>query len=176
MASSGCFLNRLDCFWLTTEFLICLRWSATEKAGVDYQLQAWFVCESGVRILRQRPIMSAQTKSKAKKRPAHQGKLNRQNKLSKTTTDHEEIRRWAEARDAKPSVVESTSQEGTGIIRLDFPGFSGRGSLREISWDEFFKKFDEAELALVYQEKTANGKRSNFNKLVKKESAEKKTR
>jgi hypothetical protein len=52
------------------------------------------------------------------------------------------------------------------MIRLDFPGFSGEGSLEEISWDEFFDAFDKNELALLYQEKTATGKRSNFNKLV----------
>ena len=45
-------------------------------------------------------------------------------------------------------------------------GYSGEGKLEEISWEEFFEKFDEQELALVYQEKTADGKKSNFNKLV----------
>jgi hypothetical protein len=55
-----------------------------------------------------------------------------------------------------------------GIIRLDFPGFSGQDSLEEISWDEFFESFDKNGLALIYQEKTAGGKPSNFNKLVKR--------
>jgi len=55
------------------------------------------------------------------------------------------------------------------MVRLDFPGFSGKNSLQEISWDEFFNAFDENGLALVYQEKTAGGKRSNFNKLIKRE-------
>ena len=87
--------------------------------------------------------------------------------LSHTTTDHEEIRRWAEARKAKPATVKGTGGKGdTGIIRLDFPGYSGADKLQEITWDEFFKKFDEAGLALVYQEETADGKKSNFNKLV----------
>jgi len=34
------------------------------------------------------------------------------------------------------------------------------------SWDEFFDKFDEAGLALVYQEETSDGQPSRFNKLV----------
>jgi hypothetical protein len=47
----------------------------------------------------------------------------------------------------------------------------GIENLVEISWDEFFKKFDEANLALVYEEETASGQRSNFNKLVGSETA-----
>jgi hypothetical protein len=57
------------------------------------------------------------------------------------------------------------------MIRLDFPGFSGEGSLEEISWDDFFSKFDEQGLALLYQEKTARGQKSNFNKLIARETA-----
>jgi hypothetical protein len=86
---------------------------------------------------------------------------------SKTTTDHETIRRWAEERGAKPSAVKGTGDtEDAGIIRLDFPGFSGGDSLEEISWDEFFDKFEESQLALVYQEETVSGEKSNFNKLI----------
>lgn len=55
------------------------------------------------------------------------------------------------------------------MIRLDFPGFSGEESLQPISWDEFFDAFEKNNLALVYQEKTAGGQRSNFNKLIQRE-------
>lgn len=51
------------------------------------------------------------------------------------------------------------------MLRLDFPGYS-EDELQTITWDEFFDKFEERELALVYQEKTAGGARSNFNKLI----------
>jgi hypothetical protein len=57
------------------------------------------------------------------------------------------------------------------MIRLDFPGFSGESSLEEITWDEFFQKFDEQGLALLYQDSTARGQKSNFNKLVGRETA-----
>jgi len=56
------------------------------------------------------------------------------------------------------------------MIRLDFPGYSGADSLQEISWDDFFESFEANNLALVYQEKTAGGKSSNFNKLVRREA------
>lgn len=55
------------------------------------------------------------------------------------------------------------------MLRIDFPGYSGRGKLRPISWDEWFEKFDEKNLALLYQEKTAGGQKSNFNKLVSRD-------
>jgi hypothetical protein len=96
--------------------------------------------------------------------------------LSKTTTNHEEIRKWAEARGGKPAHVKGTGgADNTGIIRIDFPGYNGEGNLEEVSWEEFFEKFDAQELALVSQEKTAEGQKSNFNKLVSRETADAKT-
>jgi len=91
-------------------------------------------------------------------------------KGSQMTTDHEQIRQWAEARGAHPACVKGTGRKGdTGMIRLDFPGFSGGDSLQQISWEEFFDRFDANQLALVYQDKTAAGETSNFNKLVRRE-------
>jgi hypothetical protein len=90
---------------------------------------------------------------------------------SQVLTDHDEIRRWAEERDAKPSAIRGTGDDSDiGMIRLDFPGYSGGDSLEEVSWDEWFDKFEESGLALVVQQETANGQRSNFNKLVSRDS------
>jgi hypothetical protein len=87
-------------------------------------------------------------------------------------TDHDEIRAWAEERGGKPSCVKGTGGgEDVGMIRLDFPGYSGEDSLAEISWDEWFQKFDDNGLALLVQDETAGGERSNFNKLVSRETA-----
>jgi len=54
------------------------------------------------------------------------------------------------------------------VLRIDFPGYSGGDSLQEIGWDEFFEKFDDQKLALLYQDQTKSGEPSNFNKLVKR--------
>ena len=95
---------------------------------------------------------------------------------SKTTTNHDEIRKWAEARGGKPATVKSTESGGeAGVLRIDFPGYSGKDSLEEISWDEFFAKFDEKNLAFLCQEKTAEGKESRFFKLVSLETADQKS-
>jgi hypothetical protein len=92
---------------------------------------------------------------------------------SKVTFDHDEIRRWAEERNAKPACVKGTGGgSDIGMIRLDFPGYSGEQSLEHIDWKEWFEKFDQNELALVYQETTAGGQKSNFNKIVSRETAE----
>src|SRR5690242_18926507 len=90
---------------------------------------------------------------------------------SKVLTDHDEIKRWAEQRGAKPSAVRRTGGgEDIGMIWLAYPGYSGADSLAEVSWDDWFDKFDESNLALVAQEKRARGQSSNFNKLVSRDS------
>jgi hypothetical protein len=101
---------------------------------------------------------------------AHRGTRSR---LARTLVDHEEIRRWAEERGGKPTAVKGTSRgrDDIGMIRIDFPGYSGEGKLEPIDWEEWFAKFDESNLALVVQDKTAHGEVSHFNKLVAREGS-----
>jgi hypothetical protein len=90
---------------------------------------------------------------------------------SRVLTDHDEIRDWAEERGARPSEVKRThTDDNVGIIRLDFPGYSGEDSLEEIEWDEWFDKFDDNNLALIVQDETAGGEKSNFNKIVSRDT------
>ena len=87
---------------------------------------------------------------------------------SQRTTDHEKIRRWAEARGGKPATVSRTKDDGDpGVLRIDFEGYSGEESLEEISWDEFFEKFDEKNLEFLYQDETRDGEQSRFFKFVR---------
>jgi hypothetical protein len=89
---------------------------------------------------------------------------------SKTTTDLETIKKWAEERDGKPSRVKSTAdKDGGGVLRIDFPGYSGKDTLEEISWDEWFETFNDRNLAFLYQDHTAGGKESRFFKLINRE-------
>lgn len=92
--------------------------------------------------------------------------------LSKITREHDAIRNWAEERGAKPSHVKRTgSTEDVGILRFDFPGYTGEDTLEPISWEQFFEKFDERNLALVYEDETSAGQKSNFNKIISAETA-----
>jgi hypothetical protein len=91
---------------------------------------------------------------------------------SRVLTDHREIRRWADERDAQPACVRGTgSEEDVGMIRLDFPGYSGETSLEPIEWDEWLQKFDDNNLALLVEDETAGGEQSNFNKIIGRETA-----
>ena len=91
---------------------------------------------------------------------------------SDTTIDHDEIRRWAEERDGTPATVKGTGKKNdTGILRLDFEPKDEE--LEEISWEEFFEKFDKEGLAFLSQEKTADGKVSRFHKFVQREAGQK---
>jgi hypothetical protein len=89
---------------------------------------------------------------------------------SKTTTNHDEIKKWVESRGGKPATVKGTGDgEEAGVLRIDFPGYSGEDSLEPISWDEFFEKFEENKLKFLYQDKTADGKESRFSKLISRD-------
>jgi hypothetical protein len=86
---------------------------------------------------------------------------------ARTTTDHAAIRNWAEKRNGHPAKVRGTGRRNDpGMLRIDFPGYSGEDTLEEISWDDFFKKFDESELAFLYQEEAGDGEQSRFCKFV----------
>lgn len=84
---------------------------------------------------------------------------------SETTTDHDMIRKWVEARGGHPARVKGRGPGG--ILRVDFG--EPEESLEEISWDEFFKVFDENNLAFLYQDKTQDGKTSRFSKFVERQ-------
>jgi hypothetical protein len=85
---------------------------------------------------------------------------------AKATIDHAVIRQWAKERGGIPACVKGTGDSGDpGMLRIDFPGFSGGGSLQPISWGRWLKAFDANGLAFLYQ-----GGRSRFNKLVDRES------
>ena len=73
---------------------------------------------------------------------------------AKSTTDHDAIRRWAEARGGHPAQVD-------GDLRI---GFGAAGD--EISWDEWFRTFEDFRLEFVYEDGA-----SRFNKLVERVSA-----
>jgi hypothetical protein len=91
---------------------------------------------------------------------------------SKTTTDHEEIRRWVEEHDGQPATVRGTESDGeAGVLRIDFPGGAGEDVLEHISWEEWFQKFDEKKLCFLYQEEKASEEDSTFFKLTSREGS-----
>ncbi len=89
---------------------------------------------------------------------------------SKKTTEHDEIRKWVEARGGVPATVRSTGRKDEpGVLRIQFQEQESGDSLEEISWDDFFEKFEEQKLAFLYQDETKQGKTSRFFKFVNRD-------
>lgn len=104
------------------------------------------------------------------KHTSHKSDTSHSSHSSHTTTDLKEIKKWAEEREGKPSIVKGTedSKNDGGVLRINFPGYRGEDTLEEISWDEWYKIFKERDLEFLYQDKTADGKESRFFKLINK--------
>src|SRR5690348_15225857 len=79
---------------------------------------------------------------------------------AKRTRDHKAIRRWADERRGRPAMV-----EGTQILRFDFGEPDEK--LAQVSWDEFFRVFDDRDLEFLHQDHTHDGKIGRFNKFVR---------
>ncbi|MGE3541891.1 MAG: hypothetical protein AB7N91_31300 [Candidatus Tectimicrobiota bacterium] len=85
-------------------------------------------------------------------------------------TDHEDIRQWAEARGGVPAhVVRTGYGDDVGMIRIDFPDYGDATSLEQISWEQWFAKFEEKGLALLVERQPAGGDKSRFNKLINRQ-------
>jgi len=97
----------------------------------------------------------------------------RRSRSAEPVTDHDFIRNWVEERGGWPARVKGTgrSKDDTGMIRIDFPGFSGSDSLERIEWDEWFEQFDSNELAFLHRDmRHSDGELDRFNKLVRRTS------
>lgn len=82
------------------------------------------------------------------------------------TTNRDEIIKWAEGRQGVPAKVAGTEAGGSFMLRLKFPEYSGNRTLEEISWDEFFRVFNERNLAFLYEKTAPDGEPSRFFKIV----------
>lgn len=87
---------------------------------------------------------------------------------AKTTTNHDTIRKWVEDRGGHPACVKGTgSKKDPGVLRIDYPGYSGDDKLEQITWDEFFDAFEDNKLAFLYQDE----RNSRFSKLIDRTKA-----
>ncbi|MEV4464274.1 hypothetical protein AB0J51_11655 [Micromonospora echinofusca] len=113
---------------------------------------------TGVRTGRSssRSVRSSQLISSTADRPERPGR-------SLVTTNHEVIQRWARERGAKPATIAGTERAGrAGVLTFNMPGYRESSRIREITWGEWFRTFDERKLNLIYQEQLRDGRPSNF--------------
>ena len=97
-----------------------------------------------------------------------------------TLTDHEAIRDWAAARMGVPALFDTSIEAGTQpMLRLVFDQVAyqdqdrperpvNAGGLELVEWDEWFRLFDEAELALVVAADRP-GVRDSFHEFVRRD-------
>jgi hypothetical protein len=86
---------------------------------------------------------------------------------AKKTKNHETIRKWIEERGGRPATVAATAkEEEAGLLRIDFPAYSGGETLESLEWRDFFDKFYKNDLTFLYQDKTETGETSRFYKFV----------
>jgi hypothetical protein len=96
---------------------------------------------------------------------------------TRSTRDREEIRRWAEQRGGKPSHVKRIGEgEEISILRIDFPGYTGEETLEPISWEDWFDKFENQDLVLIYQEEPAGGEHKIVSAATAQEGTKKSAR
>jgi hypothetical protein len=81
---------------------------------------------------------------------------------TRATADHDEIRAWADERNAVPA---TTTAEGGGettrpiVLRFRFPR-SPAANLEQIDWPTWFRSFDDLRLRFIYVV-PSDGSRSN---------------
>ena len=81
------------------------------------------------------------------------------------TRSREVIEHWAGERGGRPATAEGSEHDGRpGVLRITFAE-EGRSRLQEISWDDWFRSFDERQLVFIYQEAKRDGSPSNFFRL-----------
>jgi len=74
-------------------------------------------------------------------------------------TDREIIERWITENNGKPALIHNTNGSAQKVgLRIDFPGIHDEELLSEawsserVSWDEFFKIFEEQKMAFIIDE------------------------
>lgn len=82
----------------------------------------------------------------------------------KYTTDHEEIRKWIEEHKGTPAVIKGMIEEtGVEIPEMLHVSFDQDDpNMEGLDWEEFFERFEDANLALVYNETIGEGETPDF--------------
>lgn len=97
----------------------------------------------------------------------------------KTTTSHTVIRGWAESHGGKPALIVDPNRLDRSVgLRLDFPGRGDEALLsrahhnQDVTWEEFFKNFEQQALAFEYLEDTGGVDLVDAYRFLKREALE----
>lgn len=81
---------------------------------------------------------------------------------SKTTTDHNEIQKWIEARGRKPAVMKETEDNKEGGAGLLQEMFQDDENSEEVLWDDFLKHLMIGSWNFFIKRKLRRGKKVDF--------------
>lgn len=73
------------------------------------------------------------------------------------------IRAWAEERGAKPATTPGGDPENPRVLLLDFPDYDK--GLQPVSWEAWFRTFEDRDLVFLFQQHMKAGNKSNFFRL-----------
>ena len=85
---------------------------------------------------------------------------------TRVTADHDEIRAWADERNAVPASDGAGETTRAVVLRFRFPGWPA-ADVQQIDWPTWFRTFDHAGLRFVYVVPT-DGSRSNSFQLERR--------
>ena len=85
---------------------------------------------------------------------------------TRVTRNHNKIKKWVEDHGGIPAYAAEkiTPDEHEKVLRIIFKNENYSDKMVAMDWNDFFTKFDQANLAFVYKEEKSNG--SNFYKFV----------
>src|SRR5690625_1585565 len=83
----------------------------------------------------------------------------------RVTIDHETIRTWAQERGGFPATVRGSAPgtgDEAGVLQIGFEDETNE-NLEQISWEEFFEKFEEKALQMRYRGAPGDGDIDRFH-------------
>jgi hypothetical protein len=72
----------------------------------------------------------------------------RESRKTLRMTDHDQIREWIEQRGGSPAAAGAPGSGRSNVLVIHFPD-TGETDVQQVSWDDFFRHFDDQNLALV---------------------------
>ncbi|HYC71958.1 MAG TPA: hypothetical protein VEB66_12170 [Opitutaceae bacterium] len=82
------------------------------------------------------------------------------------TIDHRRIRRWAEDRKGRPVAVKYAGTDPAATLRFEFGDRRVDPDVDELTWTDFFERFEDLRLAFVHDRDGPNGARGSFHKFA----------
>lgn len=85
---------------------------------------------------------------------------------SARTVDHRRIRQWADDRKGRPVAVKYAGTDPTATLRFEFGDRRVDPDVDELTWTDFFERFEDLRLAFVHERRGPAGERGEFHKFV----------